>query len=230
MQGIRRNKEAIDEVNNFVKAYNKEVCGYHTNWYLIITSGDKRKRFSIWQHEAKRYMGRSYPDSKNKSHLCITTFETMLSDIMTILSEFPQEKSGIYVKIKCDFLISENIEIPEEKIVPFGKYKGINVDQLKEIDEKYYDWLLITMFKSFDENEDYSDVKFRKYVVENLVPDQRVEDKRTYVERNIDKLDKLWSILKKEEVLDDEFLKVFQPMCKLSDQDFQEYKEIRKNR
>jgi hypothetical protein len=140
----------LKEVNTFVSAHNLSVFNEeNTGGWIVVKSGEKRKRFTVWYHgfflnsQGKRCMS-----IYDKYHLGYCNYENMLDYLKLILRKKQYKISKVKMEIvtldvkDVQNLPEQGIEVKfNEHIVPFGKYKGMTIGDIKSVDDWYFKWI-----------------------------------------------------------------------------------------
>jgi hypothetical protein len=154
-------KEWLKLVNDYINTHNtKEDVKLKQSAFLIIRSGERRKRFTVWYHDAWiTRKGVMFPSRYDKFHVGYCNYENMLDLIKSCVRR--KATLGI-LKIKLEVgtldvdmvASSGSVLNSSDLVVPFGKYKGMTLGNIKDIDKKYFYWLMDCAWASLQERDD----------------------------------------------------------------------------
>lgn len=162
-----------------VDAHNKKIDPYACEGFIVIASGSKKKRFTVYLHEV--WMRGATPQP-SKYRQCrefiqyLTGQELELSQVKMLMRKY---KTCMF-KIEVDELRDSRekvAEIEPWKFIPWGKYKYALIDDLVESDPDYCAWLIKTREeKRRSEWNDYGLTSLDSYIVSEGFK-QRVAEK-----------------------------------------------------
>jgi hypothetical protein len=140
----------LKEVNSFVTLHNNSISKKENlSGWTVVKSGEKRKRLTVWHHDFFiNSQGKRCMSIYDKYHLGYCNYENMLDYLKLILSK----KQHKFSKIKLEIVtldVKDVKNLPEkgievefnEHIVPFGKYKGMTIGDIKKVDDWYFYWI-----------------------------------------------------------------------------------------
>jgi hypothetical protein len=130
---------------------------------ILVSTGKKRKRYSIWKvgiYRNEKYPLILKPSKKVKDHLGYCNEENVLEFLRSYLSS----RKNCFMFIEVGELSEKGSEdVPDHRIIKFGKYKYMDVDSIIEEDHEYAHWLVSNSMKRRN-NYDYFN-KFDRYVL-----------------------------------------------------------------
>lgn len=157
-------QEIADKLNEMAEKQNKKVSWDQCDKVLRVTSGKKRRRYSLYIYPVltNKKTGERFVHSRLKQHWGIVGADRLINTCRGIL------KKNVRFELQVGWLSQQNEseEVPEQCRINFGKYKGLDIEWVKENDTEYFDWLCKEMWKikPMYQGELYFYMKKRKYL------------------------------------------------------------------
>lgn len=151
------------DIKEFAKSHNDSINGLH--FFLVITTGEERKRFSVWEHDVATWNGKVFPDKYRKVHLFFSNPENLIKDVKGYLKR--NSRCEYEVVVKVDTLTPFKKEnVPSERKIPFGKYIYMDIDEIEVSDKPYFDWLVDSVDKRVHRDYEYKYPEFDYYIMQ----------------------------------------------------------------
>jgi uncharacterized protein (DUF3820 family) len=133
-----------DKVGLAIDEHNKKIEPFKWEGFIVIASGSKKKRFTVYLHEVYQKVKTAYPSKFNKKFVqYLTGTQLELSKVKILMRKY----NKCLFKVEVDSLrdSQENVaEFEPWMFMPWGKYKYEFIDDLPEIDPEYCLWLIKT--------------------------------------------------------------------------------------
>jgi hypothetical protein len=156
IRSLNFNISLIDFVNN----HNKDI-DYETHVSTLFidfdhsSTGRSKKLVVRYRKNFKDITGRVFVKDKK----IIGTY--LSKDIVREVKAFLKDKECTWIVLNTSVRIIEGVTFPVEKTIPVGKYKGVNIDHLEELDSDYFQW-----FKKLVVKKKYEEFSFHPEFVE----------------------------------------------------------------
>lgn len=132
-------KDKIDKHNDLIKER-----GVNVEFFLILKTGAKGKRFTLYKYEAYKLKNGKYIPSRSFLGIVNKNFIKYLDSPEQILPYLKNIKyRDVLFEIKqFELNTSETASVEKWKFLQFGKYAKTNIDELPKIDYGYCVWLI----------------------------------------------------------------------------------------
>jgi hypothetical protein len=145
---------------DFVNIHNKNI-DYETHVSTLFIDFDQssvgrsKKLIVRYRKNFKDITGRVFVKDKK----IIGTF--LSKDVIKEIRAFLKDKECVWIVLNTSVKIKEGVVFPVEKTIPIGKYKGVNIDHLEELDDDYFQW-----FKKLIIKKKYEEFSFHPEFIE----------------------------------------------------------------
>lgn len=169
----------MSKISLAVDAHNEKIDTYLCKGFIVIASGSKKKRFTVYLHDVWIKGATAYPSKYKQNREFIQYLPGQELELAQVRMLMRKYKNCMF-KIEVDELRDSREKVSEIepwKFMPWGKYKYALIDDLVESDPDYCAWLIKTREeKRKSEWNDYGLTSLDSYIVSDGFK-QRVAEK-----------------------------------------------------
>lgn len=170
----------MSRISVAVDKHNGEIKPFAWEGFIVIASGSKKKRFTVYLYDVWIKGSTPYPSKYKQNRRFIqylTGQDLELAQVRMLMRKY----KNCMFKIEVDELRDSREKVAEIEpwmFMPWGKYKYAFIDDLIETDPDYCAWLIKTREeKTKTEWNEYALTNLDRYIVSDSFKD-RVAEKR----------------------------------------------------